>query len=160
MIKLLVLFVLLTLAFVSSAFAYTYTCEEGKFQIDAPEGWKTSEGVSTYYSEFGKFLSNFLSITNNYGVDSTGFIKITAIEDTQAVTHLKQLYLSAEGNATYLTHNEATTMNVEDGWTAGDHGYFATNNFLYELWYALEPSNAPDVESTIFKILNSFRALD
>lgn len=44
LIKWLVLFVFLTLAFVSSAHAYTYICEEGRFTIDVPDGWQESSG--------------------------------------------------------------------------------------------------------------------
>lgn len=28
---------------------YTYTCEEGKFQIDVPEGWEVQKGTHAYY---------------------------------------------------------------------------------------------------------------
>jgi len=158
---------------VFSAFAYTYTCQEGRFTIDLPEEGSVSLEQdylkvwikkSATYEDFGIGWGN---VNDEYMKDYCGgsfdikkfhdFIVNLYINDGFTVT-----------SETYLSSSEAIMMGVETGFILkldderqqrfGFYAFFVKHELCYRFYG--ERGKTPKYRDVIIKTLNSFHAFD
>jgi len=165
MSKLISVYVMLTLVLVSSAFAYTYTCQEGHFQIDVPEGWENDVGLFDRKDE-GQASFRYVSGDNaaffviKWGLIANDYSLISAHD--KVVTY----QYDPPKTDKYLSLKEAETMNIDNGFIINFREYrfiaiFLKGKRIYILDSDLGMSgNIPHLDEIMIRIFNSFRALD
>jgi len=160
------------IALASSAIAYTYTCEEGRFTIDVPDDAE----VSAPYESF--LLSEYLSGTSSIDarcidVDGPDWQLHVAWSKNQKdfqYFSLEEYYNGYLKNATpplainkYMTHAEASSMNVDKGFVIRSNpDNYCTSVFVRgRKVFDLSGTWGDDTSmQKVVRILNSFRALD
>jgi len=171
-----------TFALASSALAYIYTCEDGKFQIDVPEGWGGHMGdghmsIRSKYEDANRIIIYYL---HNYYLDKW-FMEGEmgkSLGDRVNIQELYEFTISELGSFEcelfmdrFLSIDENRSMNIDDGFITffddknneqivlggtlkkGNTVYFIGGEMSYECYY----SEGKDI---FIKVLNSFRALD
>lgn len=184
--KIPIVFVIFALIFANNVnvHAHTYTCEEGKFQIDVPEGWLVEDEYQ-YYIElvYGEKLGNdfYLAkgcITIHFGNmnDSDYIENIRMVEGLNSCEKftLFDLYehkvREIVGDGVHInedrniTNNEALNVNVELGFVIKYDqyewfyvkGYFVKDDILYVFSGDYGVKSKDDV----IKVLNSFTVIE
>jgi len=189
----------ITIAFVLSAFigvgtvsvhAYTYACEEGKFQIDVPEGWEIEVNMELF-PDLVPFPVITGIILHPKGVSTDDLIMIILVRDYDKLNQqLKKILgedLTLDGlhklavklteddgceiiADTYLTVGQVSVMNLDSGFVLRSKtpdnsifvlgGHFVKGNRVYNLGGGGDYDIYQANEDKIIKALNSFRALD
>lgn len=146
--------------------AYTYTCEEGKFQIDVPEGWEVvTDEPTTLCIEDGKVYHstdyNCQRVVLNGG---RKVLKMTidSYIDNNAYKNMKTQYneLTNGSKARYYSKAELAVLNVDAGWIHEKYldAYFIKGKRVYTI--CLMTVLYDTERDVVIKMLNSFRALD
>lgn len=160
--KLVLILVISTLVVATAvtAHAYTYTCEEGRFQIEVPEGWTVKPvdcwgvGRGTLTLESGG--NEEATVTITWGKLGSGRSLRTyhdeALGPDQTVAVDK-----------YLNEDEARLMGVDDGYILRDGSWCEARFLRTKRLYHIQSVSllwSQIIENDIVSILNSFRALD
>jgi len=159
------------LAFVTSVFAYTYTCQEGHFQIDVPEGWEAAllqQGYAVLIIKpkegFNEVMIKWSKTTSRYAAEEFGspFVLAEAHDKYKAdqLGHEKPSNRIISDN--YLTNEGVRNMNVDNGFVITFKTPLGATRFaalfIKEDWlFELEAGGDYKV---LVNCLNSFRALD
>lgn len=168
--RLLIFYAAAVLALASSAAAYTYACEEGRFTIDVPEGWATeawsnldttgedSGGVRIIWRETTGNASDY-TLEIYYGpVRSWHWRNVIPNSYKQGEfdfnTAFNKAYASSSGipgrTVKKLNERELIDMNVEEGFTdmstdSGSkllffEGFLVKNDIVYHIFTMLSAS--------------------
>jgi hypothetical protein len=170
---------------VTPVHAYTYTCEEGKFQIDVPEGWevekhKDDEEDDRYYMNLYSpdGLARILIISDR--IYDPDFLKAHKLKSAEEVTIYKvhdgvKRLLTKLGieilEDEYLDGGDLVNMNLDAGFvifkdyrmeSVQMSGFFIKSYYYYDIGADLNKYKYYDGNgrNVIIKILNSFQALE
>jgi len=176
-----------TFALASSALAYIYTCGEGKFQIDVPEGWEMEISKEKQTIQLISDVKNIshgcitIMFVNVYDLENGWLnsnrvkellegdnITINEIHDWWIDEMIKDGFELTEDK--YLSKNDLTKMNVESGFIIYGFreldnniiygGFLLKGDIIYTIGSEAKVPYYSLIENTVINTLNSFKVLD
>lgn len=159
-----------------TAHAYTYTCEEGKFQIDVPEGWEVAEdNLSTEYvclvalapKEYYMSEIKVVYLDKSQFKRQFGFEYNSVEELHMRIIKLLEVEYTGEMMDNYISKEEAIRMNIDYGFILRldddciDYlAYFMKGNYVYVIVSHYDKESEKEPMDIFIKILNNFEVLD